>query len=111
MDNPFQIISDAFQPDYRVNLSIQGLDGTIMLTLSNDAGMVAKRMISPAQRNDPKRLQRLIQSIKFGIAIERGERPMEMLAAMTAANRAAIVTHVPSQVAAQVPAQAATARF
>ncbi|WP_426152091.1 DUF3509 domain-containing protein [Pseudomonas sp. DC3000-4b1] len=111
MDNPFQIISDAFQPDYRVNLSIQGLDGTIMLTLSNDAGMVAKRMISPAQRNDPKRLQRLIQSIKFGIAIERGEHPMEMLAAMTAANRAAIVTHVPSQVAAQVPAQAAAARF
>lgn len=107
MDNPFQIISDAFQPDYRVNLSIQGLDGTIMLTLSNDAGMVAKRMISPAQRNDPKRLQRLIQSIKFGIAIERGESPMEMLAAMTTANRVA----VPAQVAAQVPAQAAGARF
>ena len=107
MDNPFQIISDAFQPDYRVNLSIQGLDGTIMLTLSNDAGMVAKRMISPAQRNDPKRLQRLIQSIKFGIAIERGESPMAMLTAMTTANRAA----TPAQVAAQAPVQAAGARF
>ena len=87
MDNPFQIISDAFQPDYRVNLSIQGLDGTIMLTLSNETGMVAKRMISPAQRNDPKRLQRLIESIKFGIAIERGDSAMEMLAAMTDGNR------------------------
>lgn len=83
MDNPFQIISDAFQPDYRVNLSIQGLDGTIMLTLSNDQGMVAKRMISIAQRNDPKRLQRLIESIKFGIAIERGDSAIAMLAAMT----------------------------
>jgi hypothetical protein len=88
MDNPFQIISDAFQPDYRVNLSIQGLDGTIMLTLSNEQGMVAKRMISLAQRNDPKRLQRLIESIKFGIAIERGDSAMAMLAAMTDSNKA-----------------------
>lgn len=87
MDNPFQIISEAFQPDYRVNLSIQGLDGTIMLTLSNETGMVAKRMISPAQRNDPKRLQRLIESIKFGIAIEHGDSAVEMLTAMTDGNR------------------------
>jgi hypothetical protein len=87
MDNPFQIISNAFQPDYRVNLSIQGLDGTIMLTLSNEQGMVAKRMISLAQRNDPKRLKRLIDSIKFGIAIEHGDSAMEMLTAMTDSNK------------------------
>jgi hypothetical protein len=87
MDNPFQIISNAFQPDYRVNLSIQGLDGTIMLTLSNEQGMVAKRMISPAHRSDPKRLQRLIESIKFGIAIERGDSAMAMLTAMTDSNK------------------------
>ncbi|MFF7705844.1 DUF3509 domain-containing protein [Pseudomonas sp. NPDC007930] len=89
MDNPFQIISDAFQPEYRVNLSIQGLDGTIMLTLSNEAGIVAKRMISSAQRNDPKRLKRLIDSIKFGIAIEQGESAIELLAAMTDREKAA----------------------
>ena len=52
MDNPFQIITDAFAPDYQINLSIQGLDGSIMLTLSNAGRIVAKRMISAEQRND-----------------------------------------------------------
>jgi len=83
MDNPFQQITDAFHPDYRVNLSIQGLDGSIMLTLSNETGVVAKRLISAAQRNDPKRLQRLIESVQFGIAIEEGHSAIKILAAMT----------------------------
>lgn len=83
MDNPFQAISDAFQPEYRVNLSIQRLDGSIMLTLSNEKGVAAKRMISAEQRNDPKRMSRLIESIKFGMAIEQGHSAMQILAAMT----------------------------
>ncbi len=83
MDNPFQLINDAFQPEYRVNLSLQGLDGDIMLTLSNADGVVAKRMISAEQRNDPQRLKRLIQSVQFGIAIEQGHSALEMLTAMT----------------------------
>ena len=83
MDNPFQIITDTFTPKYRVNLSIQRLDGSIMLTLSNEDGVVAKRMISAAQRNDPQRLKRLVQSIQFGIAIEQGHSAMEILAVMT----------------------------
>jgi len=84
MHNPFQQISAAFSAQYRVNLSIERLDGSIMLTLSDDDGaIVAKRLISPAQRNDPKRLERLIDSVKFGIAIEQGHSAMEVLAAMT----------------------------
>lgn len=83
MDNPFQIITDTFTPTYRVNLSIQRLDGSIMLTLSNEEGVVAKRMISAEQRNDPQRLKRLVQSIQFGIAIEQGHSAMEILAIMT----------------------------
>jgi hypothetical protein len=83
MENPFQQITDAFYPDYRVNLSIQGADGTIMLTLSNDTGVVAKRLISAAQRNEPKRLSRLIESVQFGIAIEQGHSAMKILTAMT----------------------------
>ncbi len=54
-----------------------------MLTLSNEDGVVAKRMISAAQRNDPQRLKRLVQSIQFGIAIEQGHSAMEILAVMT----------------------------
>ena len=83
MDNPFQIITDTFTPEYRVNLSIQRLDGSIMLTLSDETGVVAKRMISAEQRNDPQRLKRLVQSIQFGIAIEQGHSAVEILELMT----------------------------
>lgn len=83
MDNPFQIITDTFAPKYRVNLSIQRLDGSIMLTLSDEDGVVAKRMISAEQRNNPQRLKRLVQSVQFGIAIEQGHSAMEILAVMT----------------------------
>ena len=83
MDNPFQIITDTFSPQYRVNLSIQRLDGSIMLTLSDETGVVAKRMISAEQRNDPQRLKRLVQSIQFGIAIEQGHSAVQILELMT----------------------------
>jgi hypothetical protein len=83
MDNPLQSISDAFQPQYRVNLSTERLDGSLLLTLSDRTGVVAKRIISAKQRNDPVRLQRLIESVQFGIAIEQGHSAMELLAAMT----------------------------
>ncbi|MGE7991211.1 DUF3509 domain-containing protein [Pseudomonas sp. NPDC089554] len=87
MTNPFDLISDAFAPQYRVNLSIERLDGSIMLTLSNDTGVVAKRLISQAQRNDPQRLSRVIDSIRFGLAIEQGHSALEILAAMTEGHR------------------------
>ena len=106
MDNPFQIISDAFQPEYRVNLSIQRLDGSIMLTLSNATGVVAKRMISAAQRYDPKRLQRLIESIQFGIAIEQGHSAMEILAAMTDGDNLKLLTQAKKPWAGDKPALA-----
>ncbi|MNE91275.1 hypothetical protein D3C80_1888670 [compost metagenome] len=41
-----------------------------MLTLSTDQGVVAKRLINPAQRNDPKRLQRVIDSVQSSLAVE-----------------------------------------
>ncbi len=83
MNNPFERISAAFAPEYRVNLSIANLDGSIMLTLSDDAGVVAKRLITQAQRNDPVRLQRVIDSIRLGLAIELGQNPLQVLAALT----------------------------
>jgi hypothetical protein len=83
MDNPFQLITDAFAADYQINLSIQGLDGSIMLTLSNSGRVVAKRMIGAEPRNDPERLKRLVQSIQFGIAIEQGHSAVAILESMT----------------------------
>jgi len=87
MHNPFDQISDAFVPEYRVNLSIERLDGSIMLTLSDDSGVVAKRLITAAQRNDTQRLQRVIDSIRLGLAIELGQNPLEVLAALARAPR------------------------
>ncbi|MDY7064626.1 hypothetical protein PsexTeo8_10440 [Pseudomonas extremaustralis] len=97
MDNPFQIITDTFTPKYRVNLSIQRLDGSIMLTLSNESGVVAKRMISAEQRKDPQRLKRLVQSIQFGIAIEQGHSAMEILAVMTDGDNHKVLQRPPNR--------------
>ncbi|MFK8332065.1 DUF3509 domain-containing protein [Pseudomonas sp. BJa5] len=80
MFNPFERINDAFAPQYRVNLSIERLDGSIMLTLSDEQGVVAKRLISPAQRNDPKRLQRVIDSVQLGITSDHGDNSLSVLA-------------------------------
>ncbi|MFZ6045190.1 DUF3509 domain-containing protein [Pseudomonas sp. CR3202] len=83
MYNPFQILTDAFQAEYRVNLSLESQGGNIMLTLTNERGVVARRMISAAQRNDPVRLKRVIESIRLGIAIESGNKVGELLTSMT----------------------------
>ncbi|CAM2837646.1 MULTISPECIES: DUF3509 domain-containing protein [Pseudomonas] len=96
MDNPFQLITDTFTPQYRVNLSIQRLDGSILLTLSDDNGVVAKRMISAEQRNDPQRLKRLVQSVQWGIAIEQGHSAMEILAMMTDGDSHQLLQRPPS---------------
>lgn len=82
MNNPFNLISDAFAPRYRVNLSIERLDGSIMLTLSTEHGVAAKRLITPEQRNDPQRLRRVIDSIRLDLACEQGDA-LPLLTGMT----------------------------
>ncbi len=79
MHNPFNLISDAFAPHYRVNLSIERLDGSIMLTLSTEHGVAAKRLITPEQRNDPQRLQRVIDRIRLDLASEQAGDTLPLL--------------------------------
>ncbi|MBM7060077.1 DUF3509 domain-containing protein [Pseudomonas sp. UL073] len=87
MDNPFQLLTDAFHPQYRVNFSIESLDGCVMLTLSDARGaVIAKRRISAEQRRDPKRLHNLIQSVQFGIAIDQGQAAREVLDTLSSAH-------------------------
>ncbi|AYC31847.1 DUF3509 domain-containing protein [Pseudomonas cavernae] len=88
MDNPFQRLTAAFHRQYRVNFCVERPDGSIMLTLSNDRGLVAKRLISPAQRNDPQRLRLLIASVRFGIVAEHHPAPRKIRAATRAASAA-----------------------
>lgn len=79
MHNPFNLISNAFAPRYRVNLSIERLDGSIMLTLSTEHGVAAKRLITPEQRNDPQRLQRMIDRIRLDLASEQAGDTLPLL--------------------------------
>lgn len=73
MKSPFKKISDVFQPNYSVNFSIQKPDGSILLTLTDSAGVAVKRFISSAQWRDQQQLERLITSLQLSLAIERGE--------------------------------------
>ncbi|WP_343577505.1 DUF3509 domain-containing protein [Pseudomonas sp.] len=83
MESPFQVLTDAFGQQYRVNFSLEGLDGRIVLTLSTEDGVAARRMIRNSQLQDPKQLQRIIQSVRFGLAIEHGRMAPQLLASMT----------------------------
>ncbi|MCJ1885673.1 DUF3509 domain-containing protein [Pseudomonas sp. LA21] len=82
MESPFQVLTDAFQQQYRVNFSLERLDGSIVLTLSTEDGVAARRMIRSSQLQDPEQLQRVIQSVRFGIAVEHGPLVPQMLASM-----------------------------
>lgn len=73
MESPFKRISDAFQPTYCVNFSIGKPDGSILLTLTDTAGVAVKRFISPQQWRDQQQLERLITSLQFSLAIERDQ--------------------------------------
>ena len=74
MDSPFKKISDVFQPDYNVNFSIAKPDGSILLTLTGATGVAVKRLISSSQWRDQQQLERLITSLQFSLAIERGDQ-------------------------------------
>ncbi|WP_263141275.1 DUF3509 domain-containing protein [Pseudomonas sp. RIT-PI-AD] len=80
MYNPFQLLSEAFQADYRVNFSLESMAGDIMLTLADDQGVVARRLISAEQRNNPQRLRRVIDSLRDGIAQGRTPSTRTLLA-------------------------------
>ncbi|MCJ0975806.1 DUF3509 domain-containing protein [Pseudomonas sp. PS1] len=74
MESPFKKISDVFQPHYSVNFSIEKPDGSILLTLTDASGVAVKRYIASSQWRDEQQLERLITSLQFSLAIERGEQ-------------------------------------
>jgi len=89
MDSPFKLITDAFQPHYYVNFSVERHDGTIVLTLSTDEGVAVKRFISAAQLQDEEKLKRLILGIQLGLEIEKGAESPALLAVLSQQGRVA----------------------
>ncbi len=72
MVNPFKYVSDSFKDEFLVRFSIGSPDGSAMLSLSNDQGRVAQRMLSSDQLADVEKLEQVITSIRFGLAIDQG---------------------------------------
>lgn len=72
MVNPFKYVSDSFKDEFLVRFSIGSPDGSAMLSLSNDKGRVAQRMLSCDQLADVDKLEQVITSIRFGLAIDQG---------------------------------------
>ncbi|WP_286784452.1 MULTISPECIES: DUF3509 domain-containing protein [Pseudomonas] len=89
MESPFQMISEVFQADYYVNFSIERLDGSVLLTLSNDDGVTVKRFIGADQWRNREKLERFIMSVQLGLAIENGEASPALLASMAQSSRPA----------------------
>lgn len=83
MDNPFQVIAAAFEADYRVNFRIERMDGSVTLTLSDDTGTKARRLITKEQLHTPKKLDCVIDGIRLGMAIDSGCGVPELLASLS----------------------------
>lgn len=68
MDSPFQILSEAFQAEYNVNFCVQSLDGSILMTLSDDTGIALRHLIDAEQWRNPDRLPGCIAAVKGELA-------------------------------------------
>ncbi|MBM7060073.1 DUF3509 domain-containing protein [Pseudomonas sp. UL073] len=73
MLNPFKFVSDSFKGQFQVRFTIGSPDGSTTLSLCDEQGTVAQRLLSSEQLCDPAKLEQTIQSIRFGLAIDRGQ--------------------------------------
>lgn len=82
MQNSLNVLANAFRDQYQVSFCLLNDDAErsdLILSLSDDSGLVARRQVSAAQRSSPERLHNLIQSIHLGIAIDTKQRPIKAL--------------------------------
>ena len=73
MFDPYRYLRLAFADDFRVCFSPQRADGSRLLVLCDRQNRLIRRRLSARELQDPDALRRLIRSIRFGIAIERGQ--------------------------------------
>lgn len=73
MDNPFKYLSDAFKDDFEVRFVIERMDGSLVLVLSDNERVKVRRALSGDQLGDPDKLEQIVQSIRFGLAIDSGD--------------------------------------
>ena len=72
MANPFKYISHQFKDEFDVRFIVERMDGSLTVLLSDQSGIVARRRISAEQLSDHEKLKLIVQSIRFGLAIDQG---------------------------------------
>lgn len=72
MANPFKYISQQFKDEFDVRFIIERMDGSLTVLLSDESGVVARRRIASDQLIDQQKLDQVVQSIRFGLAIDQG---------------------------------------
>lgn len=78
MDNPFRYLSDAFKDEFEVRFVIERMDGSLVLVLSDKEQVRVRRALSGEQLGDPLKLEQVVQSIRFGLAIDSGDGLSEL---------------------------------
>lgn len=73
MFNPYRCLKLAFADDYRVSLSPARLDGSRLLVLCGQGRRLVRRHLTARELEDPVALVWRIRSIRFGMAIDRGQ--------------------------------------
>lgn len=72
MDNPFKYLSEAFRDDFEVRFVIERMDGSLVLVLSDGEQVRVRRALTGDQLGDVQKLEQVVQSIRFGLAIDSG---------------------------------------
>lgn len=72
MDDSLSYLYSQFKDHYEVRVTLERMHGGLTLTLANQRGLVARRVVSNAQLADRQKLERVVQSIRFGMAIDAG---------------------------------------
>lgn len=73
MFDPYRYLRRAFADDFRMGFSPVRADGSRLLVLCDRHQRVIRRRLSARELEDPRALRLLVRSIRFGIAIERGQ--------------------------------------
>jgi hypothetical protein len=72
MDNPLRYLCDEFRQEFEVRFVIERMDDSLLLLLCDAGGVRVRRMLSGRQLADRQRLEQVVQSIRFGLEIDRG---------------------------------------
>jgi hypothetical protein len=73
MFDPYRYLRRVFAGDFRMGFSAVRPDGSRLLVLCDGHHDIIRRRLSARDLEDPRALHRLARSIRFGIAIERGQ--------------------------------------